>query len=111
MSRTIQKFDLGNSITSEHNLPVGAEFRHAALDPDGKLCIWMEVDDEATDMETHTFGTFNTGQMIPDEWSYWGSLQVASFTLHVHHYDRVVPVVIAVEVEDELGLDEPGAGE
>ena len=48
--RTIQKFDLGNKMTSEHDLPIGVEFRYTGLDAEGKLCIWMQLDDEATDM-------------------------------------------------------------
>lgn len=111
MSRTIHKFDLGNKISSEHDLPVGAKFRHTGLDAEGKLCIWMEVDDEATDMERHTFGVFNTAQPIPDDWTYWGSIKVGSFVLHTHHYDKVEPVVVELEDDDELGLDERGQGE
>lgn len=106
MSRTIWKYDLGNKIHSEHDLPVRAEFRYTGLDPVGKLCVWMQVDDEAEDMERHTFGVFNTGQPIPDDWTFWGSIKVGTFILHVHHYNKVEPVIV-----DELGLDEPGQGE
>tara|TARA_Y100000310_G_C20091061_1_gene538287 strand:- start:188 stop:508 length:321 start_codon:yes stop_codon:yes gene_type:complete len=106
MSRTIWKYDLGNRISSEHDLPIDAEFRHAGLDPEGKLCVWMEVDNESTDMERHTFAVFNTGQVIPDGFTFWGSIQVGTFMLHVHHYNKVEPIIV-----DELGLDEPGAGE
>jgi hypothetical protein len=103
MSRVIWKYDLGSTTTRDHDLPVGAKLVHAGLDPAGKLCVWMEVDNEYVDTETHTFGVFDTNLPIPDEWTYCDSVHVGTFVLHVYHHDIVVPVSVDVGKLDDLG--------
>ena len=100
MSRIIRQFDLGNTITSELELPKGAEFCHAGIDGEGKLSVWMQIDDEFSDLVRHTFGVFNTENPIPDDWTYLESIHVGTFVLHVHHYDFVTPVVVDTEESD-----------
>ncbi len=101
MSRVIWKYYVGGAIISDHELPAGAEIRHAGIDAEGRLCVWMQVDDEASDFEKHTFGIFNTGEAIPDDWTYIDSVHVSKLVLHVHHYDQVVPIVVEILEEEE----------
>ncbi len=98
MSRVIQKFSLGSRVMAEIELPAGAECRHVALDKElGEICVWMEVDNEFTEMEMHTFGIFNTDDPIPDDWTYLQSIPISKLVLHVHHYDRVELIVVDEE--------------
>ena len=97
MSRTIWKYDLGSSIISEHETPAGAKFCHAGIDPDGHLCAWMEIDDEFSEQEVHTFAVLKTGEPVPDDWTHMVTIRVAKLMLHVHHYDIVVPVMVEIE--------------
>jgi hypothetical protein len=103
MSRTLVKYDLGSTTTSDHDTPKDAQLRHAGLDPEGKLSVWMEVDNEYTETETHTFGIFADGLPIPDDWTYCSSVRVGSFMLHVYHHDIVMPVQVDVGELDDLG--------
>jgi len=86
MSKTIWKFDLGTNSLSMHDIPAGANYRHVGLDVKDRLCVWMEIDNEYTDMERHTFGIFNTGHPIPDDWLYCDSVIWLGVELHVHRF-------------------------
>lgn len=86
MSRVIWVYDLGSASISEHDMPAGAEFRHVGVDAAGKLCAWMNVDNEFEDTVTVTFGFFTEDEPIPDGWMYRGSVHVGSFVLHVHEF-------------------------
>ena len=100
MSTTIWKYDLGSNIISEHDTPAGAKFLHAGIDPDGHLCVWMRVDDEFSDMEKHTFAVLKTGEPVPDDWNHKATLRVSQLMLHVHHYNKVEPIVVDTEIEE-----------
>ena len=97
--RTIWPYDLGSNPISKHNMPAGAEFRHAGIDGEGRLSVWMDVDDEFENTELVTFGTFNTQNTIPNDWTYRASVQVGSFCLHIHEYNKRDHVV-APETDD-----------
>lgn len=102
MSKTIQSIDLGNTTTSDHEMPARAKFLYAGIDGEGKLCVWMEVDDETLDREIHTFGVFNTGMPVPDDWTYCGSVRAGSFVLHAYQHDMIVALPTSIAEVDDL---------
>ncbi len=103
MSQTVWKYDLGNKPTSDHDIPAGAKFLSAGLNPDGALCVWMQVDDEFTDLETHTFGIFVTGGPVLEGWTHCNTLRVGTLMLHIYHFDTVEPIKVSITEMDDLG--------
>ncbi len=89
MSRTIWKYDLGIDQVAKIDIPADSVFRHAGIDPEGKLCAWVEVDNEFWELERHTFGIFMTGQVIPDDWEYCSTESVGKVVVHVYHYKKL----------------------
>lgn len=88
MSRTIWKFDIGEQgQTATIETPANPTFIHVGLDPEGKLCVWAEVDDEFEDQDNCLFGIFTDNVKIPDGWVHFRSLVVSKLVFHIYQYD------------------------
>lgn len=106
MSKTTQSYDLGSTSTSDHEMPAGAKFLHAGVDGTGRLCVWMEQDDEQLDREVQTFAVFNTSNPIPDDWSFCASVPVSKLMLHVYRLDDINVLPASIAEMDDLDPEE-----
>lgn len=69
------------------SIPLGAILRHAEHQA-GQLCLWAEVDPEASQFEQWEFLVAGTGHVLPDDWAYFNSWQDGEFVWHL--FCRVV---------------------
>ena len=69
------------------DLPKGAVIRSTGHDPRGKLCIWVELDDEFDIelVERHKFHIIGSGHRIPDNGTYLGHVIAGHFVWHIYH--------------------------
>lgn len=79
---TIWKFPLAIEAEQVVTAPLGAQLLHVGLDPNGQLCVWMQVDPEAG-YRAITFYIVGTGHPIPIETVYLGSVVMGAYVWHV----------------------------
>jgi hypothetical protein len=63
---TIHKFPIavGAGVWTDIDLPVGHVVRHVGLDPDGAVCVWIELDTEKPVL-TYVAMVTGTGHEVP----------------------------------------------
>jgi hypothetical protein len=88
MNNTIFKFPL--PITEDFHclrLSPGAQVVHAG-EQHGKLCLWVEVDADATNYESRTFALVGTGRLIPKNAKHHrGTVIMPGGNLVIHVYE------------------------
>lgn len=60
---TIYKYPINNNVPGKTvlELPRGAQIRHIGRDPEGEVCVWAEVENNATEVEKHVVIIVGTG--------------------------------------------------
>lgn len=65
------------------SLPLGYKFLQAGLDPEGRPCLWAEVDPELPPVPTRGYLVW-TGHAPPDDMIYHGSYSVGPLMYHLY---------------------------
>ncbi len=87
-TRTIWKFPLDIKDDQEVKVPYGGIVRHVGLQqipdrPVNQLCMWVEVDPDAK-IQTHGVYVVGTGNPVPENVDFVGSVVADPFVWHVY---------------------------
>lgn len=84
--RTIWKFELQLVGPTALEVKEGAKVVHVGVDPEGKPCVWIELDPSSGQSATLELAIFGTGHPIPDAVSHHvGSfMEAGRFMWHVY---------------------------
>lgn len=77
MTKQIWKYRVGTQQVPTGSTPLTAQYQ------DGVLCVWVEVD-PANAFEEVSYLVAGTGQAIPREWQYIGTVQQGELVWHVY---------------------------
>lgn len=88
--KTIWKYSLNPADYTDITMPLGARVLTAQVQ-DGVICIWAEVDPNASPETTHRFTLCATGQQIATyPGDYVGTVQLSGGRFVFHVYDRIM---------------------
>jgi hypothetical protein len=79
----IWKYVITDSDGEQFAMPFGAIFRHIDIDPDRKgPALWFQVDPDRA-RETRTFAVFATGEQVPVDFEYVGTVKDDRYIWHI----------------------------
>jgi hypothetical protein len=82
--RVIWKYRLGFVLADQRlRMRAGSEILHVAIQ-DHAPCIWAHADAAPGEEEERTFRLVPTGEPIPAEWSYIGTVHIDWTVWHIH---------------------------
>ena len=83
-SRKVFKYSLKTTLDAaqERFLPEGANIVHVGIQGE-TTCLWAEVDERAQP-QSRLFHIFGTGQDIPENAAYRGTVQMPPFVWHIY---------------------------
>lgn len=85
--KTVFKYPIDLRKDNALELPIGAEVRLFAEDPQGQICIWFEIDTDEKKTE-RKFRIYGTGHPMVNKWEiHLGSIVSGQFVWHLYEIE------------------------
>jgi hypothetical protein len=81
--KTIWKYVITKELPQSFQIPFGALLRHIDIDPANRgPALWFQLETDHT-AETRTFAVLGTGDRIPTNFQYFGTVKDGVYIWHV----------------------------